>query len=88
MNRLAASRKAVPPLRNRAGAFPEIEKHMLYRLGRFLQVIGLIVPLAGVSGNVARPDDINLRVSLTMAVVGIGVFYLGRVLQQNAAPPA
>jgi hypothetical protein len=61
---------------------------MLYKLGRFLQLIGLIVPLVGVSGNLARPDEINLKVMLMIAAIGIGIFYLGRAIQSwGGSPP-
>ena len=60
---------------------------MLYKLGRFLQVIGLIVPLVGVSGNLARPDEVTLKVMLTIAAIGMGVFYLGRVIQGWGGSP-
>ncbi len=56
---------------------------MLYKVGRFLQVIGLFVlmPL-GVAGNLARPDQIDLRTSLTISGVGVAIFIVGYLLQQ------
>lgn len=57
-----------------------------YRLGRILQVIGLIVSLMGVSGNLARPEEITVKVSLVIAAIGIGIFYLGRLIQGNVPP--
>jgi hypothetical protein len=60
---------------------------MLYKLGRFLQVIGLIVPLFGVSGNLARPDKITLGVMLGMAAAGMAIFYLGRAVQGWGGSP-
>lgn len=60
---------------------------MLYKLGRFLQVVGLIVPLLGVSGNLARPEEITLKVMLMFAAVGIGIFYLGRLVQGWGGSP-
>lgn len=61
----------------------QIVGRFLYRLGRFLQTVGLIVPLVGVSGNVARPEQITLKVSLSMAIAGVAIFYLGRFVQER-----
>jgi hypothetical protein len=62
---------------------------MLYKLGRFLQVIGLIVTLLGVSGNLARPEEITVKTTLLIAAIGIGIFYLGRAVQNaGGAPPS
>ncbi len=57
---------------------------MLYKLGRFLQLVGLFVSLLGVSGNLARPEEITLGKSLMIAGVGIGIFYLGRFIQTKS----
>ena len=55
---------------------------MLYKLGRFLQVVGMIVLPLGVAGNMARPDEIDLRTSLTISGIGVGIFAVGYLLQQ------
>jgi hypothetical protein len=55
---------------------------MLYKAGRLLQLAGLIVLPLAVAGNVAREEQINLKVSLTLSALGIGVFVLGWWLQQ------
>lgn len=55
---------------------------MLYKLGRFLQLLGLIIVPVGVSGNLARPDEVTVKTTLLIAAAGVGVFYLGRLLQQ------
>jgi hypothetical protein len=59
------------------------KRHMLYKLGRFLQGVGLfvLIPL-GVAGNLARPDQIDLRMSLTISGIGVAIFVLGYLLQQ------
>ena len=55
---------------------------MLYKIGRFMQVVGMIVLPLGVAGNVARPDEIDLRASLTISAVGVAIFLVGYLLQQ------
>lgn len=57
---------------------------MLYRVGRFLQVLGLLIAPAGVAGNLAQPEEVNERALLTIAAAGAGVFFLGWLLQQAA----
>ena len=59
---------------------------MLYKFGRFLQVLGLILLPVAIAGNVAREDQVNLKLSLTLSAVGIGVFVLGWWLQQATRP--
>jgi hypothetical protein len=59
---------------------------MLYKLGRLLQVVGLILLPVAIAGNVAREDQVNLKLSLTLSAVGIGVFVLGWWLQQATRP--
>jgi hypothetical protein len=55
---------------------------MLYKVGRFLQVVGMIVLPLGVAGNLARPDQIDVRTSLTISGVGVAIFVIGYLLQQ------
>jgi hypothetical protein len=59
---------------------------MRYRIGRFLQILGLIILPVGVSGNLARPEEVTVKASLTIAVVGMAVFFLGWLVQQKAPP--
>jgi hypothetical protein len=59
---------------------------MLYKVGRLLQVVGLILLPLAVAGNVAREEQINLKMSLTLSAIGVGVFVLGWWLQQAARP--
>ena len=60
---------------------------MLYKLGRAMQVIGLILPLVGIAGNMVSPEQYPLKYSLTMAAIGIGIFYLGRHVQNRGGTP-
>lgn len=56
---------------------------MFYKLGRFLQIIGLTVLPLAIAGNlVDKPHAIDLRTSLTMSAIGVIVFALGYLLQQ------
>ncbi|MCS6849715.1 MAG: hypothetical protein NZ700_00930 [Gemmataceae bacterium] len=59
---------------------------MLYLLGRLLQIVGLILLPVGVAGNLARPEEVTLAVSLGIAGVGVAVFALGWLLQQKGKP--
>ena len=59
---------------------------MRYRIGRLLQLLGLILLPVAIAGNIAREDQIDLKVSLGMSAVGIGVFVLGWLIQQGARP--
>jgi hypothetical protein len=59
---------------------------MLYRLGRFLQLLGLLILPAAIAGNLAREDQIDLKVSLAMSAVGIIVFTIGWLIQQGSRP--
>lgn len=57
---------------------------MRYRLGRLLQLLGLVLVPVGIAGNVAA--SLTLWQSLTVSAVGIGMFLLGWLLQQGARP--
>jgi hypothetical protein len=59
---------------------------MLYKFGRVLQLLGLLLLPVAIAGNVAREDQINLKVSLTISAVGILIFLLGWMLQQAGRP--
>ena len=59
---------------------------MFYKIGRVLQVVGLILLPVAIAGNVARQDEVNLRLSLTLSAVGVAVFVLGWWLQQATRP--
>lgn len=55
---------------------------MVYKIGRVLQVMGMIVLPVALAGNIARPEEITLWVMLAMAGAGVGIFTLGWLLQQ------
>ncbi len=57
---------------------------MLYNLSRVLQFVGLIVLPCAISGNLA--EKLTLWQSLSMAAVGVCIFYVGWSLQQTVGP--
>jgi len=59
---------------------------MVYKLGRFLQLAGLVILPLAIAGNLARPDELTTRYTLGTSAVGITVFTLGWLLQQGARP--
>ena len=59
---------------------------MLYKIGRFLQFLGLLLLPVGIAGNVARPEDVSLGMSLMISGVGMTIFVLGHLIQQRAGP--
>jgi hypothetical protein len=59
---------------------------MLYRIARFLQLLGLLICPVGIAGNVVRPEQVTLKETLIIAAAGIGVFTIGWLLQQTAKP--
>ena len=52
---------------------------MLYKLGRFLQLVGLIILPIAIAGEAT--DSMSLGRMLMWACIGIGVFLFGRMLQ-------
>ena len=65
-------------------AFGNPEDGMLYKLGRFLQLVGLVVLPVGVAGNLA--ERLTLWESLTVSGIGVLCFYAGWQIQQWTAP--
>jgi hypothetical protein len=59
---------------------------MLYRIGRFLQVLGLILLPVAIAGNVAPDQPLDLRASLSLSALGMLTFGLGWLLQQAGRP--
>lgn len=55
---------------------------MLYKLGRLLQLLGLILLPLAIAGNLSPERPMDLRASLTLSALGITVFGLGYLLQQ------
>jgi hypothetical protein len=59
---------------------------LLYKIGRFLQVVGMIVLPVGMIGNMADPVRVDIKTSLMIAGAGILLFTAGWLLQQAARP--
>jgi hypothetical protein len=63
---------------------------MLYRVGRLLQLIGLILLPIAMAGNFAEmagmENRLDLRESLILSGIGIALFYLGWRMQESARP--
>ncbi len=59
---------------------------MLYRLGRLLQLLGLLLLPIAIAGNLAREDQVDLKTSLMLSSIGIAVFALGWLVQQSSRP--
>ena len=57
---------------------------MLYKVARFLQFAGLIILPFAISGNVA--EKLDLKQSLILSGIGVGIFGLGWLLQQTTKP--
>ena len=55
---------------------------MLYKLGRVLQIVGLILLPLAIAGNLAPERTLDLRASLTLSALGVIVFGAGYFLQQ------
>ncbi len=60
---------------------------MLHRLGRFLQLLGLVIAPVGLAGNLARPDVISEGRELGILACGLAVFALGWLTQRASGTP-
>jgi hypothetical protein len=65
---------------------PAVEVSVLYRLGRFLQLLGLLIAPVGLAGNLARPGQVSEGQELAILAGGIGIFAVGWLLQRGARP--
>jgi hypothetical protein len=59
---------------------------MLHRVGRTLQIVGMILLPVAIAGNIAPEQPLDLRTSLTLSGIGIAVFALGYLIQQASRP--
>ncbi len=57
---------------------------MLYKLGRFLQLVGMVVLPIAMAGELAH--RLNLKDMLLLTAAGILVFFVGWLLQQSSKP--
>jgi hypothetical protein len=58
---------------------------MLYKVGRLLQLLGLLILPVAIAGNMAD-ERLTLRDSLSLSALGVGVFFLGWLLQRGKGP--
>jgi hypothetical protein len=56
---------------------------MRYKLGRFLQLVGLILLPVAMAGNLAPDTPLSLWRMLLLAGIGVALFALGRVIQNT-----
>jgi uncharacterized membrane protein YGL010W len=75
--------KALASLRSPRG---ETKNIMLYKLGRFLQLLGLLIAPAGIVGNIVQRDVVTEGTMLAILGAGMGVFAIGWLLQQGGRP--
>ena len=59
---------------------------MVYRLGRFLQLLGLLIAPVGMAGNLARPELVGEGRMLAILGAGVVVFGAGWLIQRGAKP--
>jgi hypothetical protein len=52
-----------------------------YKLGRFLQLVGLILLPVAMAGNLAPDTPVSLWRMLLLCGVGVALFMLGRIIQ-------
>ena len=57
---------------------------LLYKLGRFLQVVGMILLPVAIAGEASR--HISFRDFLILSAIGVVVFTVGWLLQQAGRP--
>jgi hypothetical protein len=69
---------AAPPMLPRHGQ----ELGMLYKLGRVLQLIGLILLPVAMAGNAA--ERLTLKDMLLLSAAGMLAFFIGWLLQQSS----
>jgi hypothetical protein len=89
MNRTGASHFREPlrdrfPLSRKGGAVRAI----LYKIGRVLQLIGLLLLPLAIAGNLSpEPDNqLSLGQSMALSSAGVVVFIVGYLLQQAGRP--
>ncbi len=56
---------------------------MVYRFGRLLQILAMILLPLAVVGNLSPERPLTLGQSLTLSTIGVIVFLLGYLLQQT-----
>ncbi len=75
-------RTAPAPIPGIGKAAPGRETAMLYRLGRLMQVTGMVILPLAIVANLAPEHAIDLKTSLTLSGIGVVVFFVGWLIQQ------
>ena len=57
---------------------------MVYKLGRFLQLLGLLILPIAMAGQMQ--ERLSLKEMLVGCGIGMAVFFVGWLLQQNTRP--
>ena len=57
---------------------------MLYKIGRFLQLVGMIVLPVAIAGQVA--EKLTLKTFYILSAAGVVIFFIGWLLQQAGNP--
>lgn len=59
---------------------------VLYKLGRVMQLVGLLLLPLAIAGNIAPDKPTTLGQSLWLSAIGITIFMVGYGLQQLGRP--
>jgi uncharacterized membrane protein YGL010W len=59
---------------------------LLYRLGRLLQLVGMIMLPVAIAGNLVPENPLTLGKSLALSAAGVAIFIVGWLLQQAGKP--
>lgn len=59
---------------------------ILYRLGRLLQLAGLLMLPLAIAGNLTPDQPMEIKTSLMLSGAGVAVFTLGWLIQQAGKP--
>jgi uncharacterized membrane protein AbrB (regulator of aidB expression) len=59
---------------------------VLYKLGRLMQLAGMILLPLAIAGNLSPENTLTLKQSLTISGTGVVVFIVGWLLQQAGRP--
>ncbi len=58
---------------------------MRYKIGRLLQILGLVLLPIAIAGNLAG-EKLDLKESLTLSGLGMLIFFAGWLVQQGSRP--
>jgi hypothetical protein len=61
---------------------------MTRSIGRFLQILGLVLLPVGMAGQVARSEVIKPTQMLMITIVGVILFFIGWSMQRSGGKPS